>query len=310
MKVCLPYSVDWILRIPTGNNFACSFNPAPNPSPHSRRAQPTCRRAPTPTSPPTFSSTSLSTTLFQACVTPPLATTFDESALDAASPGTKPFKWPKPAKSPAPPSTRHYQLPPHSTPCVRRHRTLLTPPRPFPTIAQCRRKLITATPATRSFANFPEDHATPARTRVPRLLTSRHSPILSVHRRPDGPLTLATAPLYAHPLNCMYLNHSGISARTQGLREHSRYASWRRTLISTRGSNRLINCHCNTRRALLQSSRRPIVPLPPRRRPNTRTQARVVAIFLHFSYSHTTVPSLPSRATHSNPTDRRSLLTL
>ena len=56
-KVCLHYSVVWIVKTLIGSNCACSPNPAPNPSPHSRRAPQTCRPAPTPTSLPNYNST-------------------------------------------------------------------------------------------------------------------------------------------------------------------------------------------------------------------------------------------------------------
>ena len=74
VKVCLLYSVAWTLKILTGNNFARSVNLAPNPSPHSRCARPTYRRASTPTFRLTCNSISPATTLSPACATHPLAT--------------------------------------------------------------------------------------------------------------------------------------------------------------------------------------------------------------------------------------------
>ena len=108
----------------------------------------------------------------------------------------------------------------------------------FPNDCAMSAQIIPATQATRVVVAVPGNHAMLTRTRMRRPLAPRHSPIFSVHRRPDGPLTPATAPLYVHLLNCMCLNHSGISARTQGLRGHCRHASWHRTLISTRRSNK------------------------------------------------------------------------
>ena len=99
-------------------------------------------------------------------------------------------------------------------------------------------KSIPATQATRVVVAVPRNHATPMRTRVRCPFTPRHSLIPSAHRRLDGPLTPATAPLYELFLNSMYLNHSGILARTQNLRGHCRHASWRLTLISRRRSNK------------------------------------------------------------------------
>ena len=105
VKVDSLYSSAWILKICTGNNV-CLYNPVMNPSPHSRHALPTCRRALTPIFRQICNLISPSTTLSLACATLPLATTYDESALDAASAGRKPFRWPKPAKFAEPPSTR------------------------------------------------------------------------------------------------------------------------------------------------------------------------------------------------------------
>ena len=163
----------------TGNNYVCSYTPGPNPSPHSRHARPTCRRAPSPTFRRTCNSILPSTTLSPVCATHPLATTYDESAFDVAFAGRKPFRWPKPTKFPAPPSTLRQQLTHPSTPCVRRHRTLLTPPCHFPTIAQCLRKFIPATQATLVVVAIPGNYAIPTRTRMRRPLTPCHSPILS-----------------------------------------------------------------------------------------------------------------------------------
>ena len=107
---------------------------------------------------------------------------------------------------------------------------MLTPPHRLPTIAQCLRKPISATHETRFVVAVLSNHATHTRTRVRRPLTPRHLQFSLAHRRPDGPLTSATAACCVHFSNWMYLNHSGISARTQGLRGHCRHASWRRTL--------------------------------------------------------------------------------
>ena len=49
VKVCSLYLVAWTLKIRTGNIFVCSYNLELNPSPHSRHALTTYRRAPTPT---------------------------------------------------------------------------------------------------------------------------------------------------------------------------------------------------------------------------------------------------------------------
>ena len=141
------------------------------------------------------------------------------------------------------PSAAEYTLPAAATSLdakvsVQRHLTSHTPPRPFPTIAQCRRKPITATPATRSLENFLLHHATPTRTRVLRPFTSRHPPIPATRRKPNGPLTLATAPLFVHPSNYTYLNHNGISARTQGLCGNRRLGSRRQSPTNTRRSNK------------------------------------------------------------------------
>lgn len=194
--------------------MAFSINPAPKPSPHSRRAQPTSRRAFNPSFRQTCNSILQSTILSPASATPLLATIYSESAFYAASIRKRPCRWPKPNKFRAPPSTRLYQLLLLDTMCEN------TPNfAPF------------TTSIFNDSANFAQTYPGNLRNSHRRgdskkshnaHKTARSSSIYVAPLvnplgalKPDMHLTPATTPLYAHHSNDTYLNQIGISACTR-----------------------------------------------------------------------------------------------